>query len=402
MPRKYPPSPEFYQLTRIFREAQQANLNIYPIDPSGLTGLSEFDVANSGSSLASGSPEFYQTVAENTGGRAIVNQNDLDSGVAPALRENGAYYLLGYQSPNPKTDGVFRKIDVKVNRPGVTVRARSGYYGAKAEAPRKAAAATNVSSPELDAAVSALVPSAVIKMQVATAAFAAPGKTGAAVAIALGVRPEPLEDLTQMDDVDLFAAAYTSEGQMVASWQQPARIGVGLTQYELVTRLDLKPGRYELRVSAASKLRGKAGSVFTDIEVPDFSKPLSFSGVVVHAEPALTAPLNPDVAALAPISPTTLRDFAGSQQVTAFLKVYQGGKGKLADVPLSVRIRDVHDAVVFEAPQTLTADRFDATRAAEYRLTLPIDKLAPGSYLLTMEGTLKKDTVRRDVRFQVH
>ena len=172
---------------------------------------------------------------------------------------------------------------------------------------------------------------------------------------------------------------------------------------QLVTRLDLKPGRYELRVSAASKLRGKAGSVFTDIEVPDFSRPLSVSGVVVrHADPALTAPPNPDVAALVPVVPTTLRDFAGSQQVTTFLRVYQGGKGKLADVSLSARIRDVHDTVVFQAPQTLTADRFDANRAAEYRLALPIEKLAPGPYLLTIEGTLKKDTVRRDVRFQVH
>jgi hypothetical protein len=282
------------------------------------------------------------------------------------------------------------------------VRARSGYYGVKVEATKKAVAAANVSSPELDAAVSALVPSAAIKMQVAAAAFAVPGKTGAAVAIALGVRPEPLEDLAQVDDVDVFAAAYTSEGAMVASWQQPARMGAGWTQYELVTRLDLKPGRYELRVSAASKLRGKAGSVFTDLEVPDFSKPLSLSGVVVHADPALMAPSNPDVAALTPIAPTTVRDFAGSQQVTAFLKIYQGGRGKLADVPLSVRIRDVHDAVVFDAPQTLTADRFDATRGAEYRLALPIEKLAPGPYLLTIEGTLKKDTIRRDVRFQVH
>jgi VWFA-related protein len=132
------------QLERIFREAQRANLNIYPIDPSGLTGLGEFDAGKSLSGLPPS--EFYRTVAENTGGLATVNRNDLDSIVAPALRENGAYYLLGYQSPNLKTDGVFRKIDVKVNRPGVTVRARSGYYGVKVEATKKAVAAANVSS----------------------------------------------------------------------------------------------------------------------------------------------------------------------------------------------------------------------------------------------------------------
>ena len=87
--------------------------------------------------------------------------------------------------------------------------------------------------------------------------------------------------------------------------------------------------------------------------------------------------------------------------MTTFLRIYQGGNGKLAGVPLSVRIRDGRDAVVFETRQTLNADRFDATRAAEYRLTVPMDKLTPGPYLLTIEAKLKKETVRRDVRFEV-
>jgi hypothetical protein len=69
---------------------------------------------------------------------------------------------------------------------------------------------------------------------------------------------------------------------------------------------------------------------------------------------------------------------------------------------LSVRIRDVRDKVVFEASQNLKADRFDAARAAEYRLVLPVDKLVPGPFLLTIEAKLKKDTVRRDVRFATH
>ena len=265
-----------------------------------------------------------ETVAENTGGVAIVNRNDFETVVPRILRENGSYYLLGYESPNLKADGRLRTINVKVNRPGVTVRARSGYYGATAETPKKVAADPNALSPELQTAVGTLVPSAAVRMQVSAAAFAVPGKPTAGVAISVGVRPEALQDLTQADDVDLVAAAFTVDGTLAASWQQPARMGAGWTQYELLTRLDLKPGRYQLRVSAHSKLRGKAGSVFTDIEVPDFSKPLSLSGVVVHAEPALTAPPNPDVAALVPIAPTTLRDFAGNQQVTTFLRDLSG------------------------------------------------------------------------------
>jgi VWFA-related protein len=402
MPETNPPSLAFEQLKQVFRDAQRANVNIYPIDPGGLEGPKDFDVMPEPSRTITAATEWYQTVAENTGGVAIVNRNDFDTATPRILDENGTYYLIGYESPNLKTDGLFRKIDVKVNRPRVTVRARSGYYGTKADATEKSAAGPKTPSSEIETAVGSLLSNAVVRMQVTAAAFAVAEKPGAALAIALGVRPEALEDLSQMDDVKLVAAAFTVDGKMAAAWVQPFRMGAGLKQYELLTRLDLKPGRYQLRVSAESKLRGKTGSVFTDVEVPDFSKPLSFSGVVVHAEPGVKAPPNVDVTALVPLAPTTVRDFAGNQQVTAFLKVYQGGKGKLADVPLSVRIRDVHDAVVFEAPQSLTAERFDSNRAAEYRLALPIDKLAPGPYLLTIETVLKKGTLRRDVRFQVH
>ena len=126
---------EFFHLTQIFRDAQRANLNIYPIDPSGLTGLDDFGATASGLPPSrrptdASASEFYRTVAENTGGLAIVNRNDFQTIVPRILRENGAYYLLGYASPNLKADGRLRRITVRVNRPDVTVRARSGYYGA--------------------------------------------------------------------------------------------------------------------------------------------------------------------------------------------------------------------------------------------------------------------------------
>jgi VWFA-related protein len=395
----------YNDLIEVFREAERANVNIYPIDPGGLTGVDEFSAERSGSPSAprslTASTEFYQAVAENTGGLALVNRNDFASAVPRILRENGSYYLLGYQSPNLKADGKLRAISVKVNRPGMTVRARSGYFGAKADAPAKKTAAPTGLSAAMETAAAGLLQNAAIRMQVATAAFAVPQKPGASVAITAGIAPEPLADRSQMDEVSLLAEAFTPDGAKAGSVFQPFRIGTGVKQFELPAHLELKPGRYQLRVSAESKLRGKAGSVFTDLEVPDFSRPLSMSGVVVHAEPGVAAPSDTGTVPLAPLTPTTLRQFFGGQQVTAFLRVYQGGSANIAEVPLSVHIRDVRNKLVFEASQNLKADRFNAARAAEYRIALPVDKLVEGAYLLTIEARLKKDTVRRDVRFQV-
>jgi Ca-activated chloride channel family protein len=66
-------------------------------------------------------------LANETGGFLIANTNDLTSGFARMQQERSTYYLLAYQPTNTATDGKFRKVKVKVKRPGVTVRARPGY-----------------------------------------------------------------------------------------------------------------------------------------------------------------------------------------------------------------------------------------------------------------------------------
>ncbi len=88
--------------------------------------------------------ETLRTLAENTDGIATVDTNDLDKGLRRISDDLSSYYLLGYYTTNTKLDGQFRRITVKVNRPGVEVRARRGYRAATAEevnASRAAAAA---------------------------------------------------------------------------------------------------------------------------------------------------------------------------------------------------------------------------------------------------------------------
>ena len=66
-------------------------------------------------------------VAAETGGKVFINQNDLEHSVTISVQDGASYYLRCY-SPEVKADGKFHKIEVKVNRPGTTVRARHGYY----------------------------------------------------------------------------------------------------------------------------------------------------------------------------------------------------------------------------------------------------------------------------------
>lgn len=71
-------------------------------------------------------------MAEDTGGIAVVNTNDIDAGFARIVRDNSSYYLLGYSPAIEHDDGRFREIEVRVRRPGVSVRARRGYFASEA------------------------------------------------------------------------------------------------------------------------------------------------------------------------------------------------------------------------------------------------------------------------------
>ena len=214
------------QMLDIFRQAQRANVNVYSIDPSGLGGVVDEGVAvladigsvsNTGLDLKQ---EFLRTLAENTGGLEIGKMEDFASGLDHMFGENASYYLLGDESPNVRPDGKFHKIDVNVSRPGVTVRARRGFFD-----PRDTKAARNdgVSS-DLAGAVTGLLPIDGVELRVAAAPFWQPGRSEAAVTIALGVRPVIPPGARLVDDVQLIASALDGSGSEEASVRESFHI----------------------------------------------------------------------------------------------------------------------------------------------------------------------------------
>ena len=70
-------------------------------------------------------------LADETGGASITTSNDLAAGLARMARDASSYYLLGYQ-PERTPDGKWHRLQVKVGRPGLEVRARRGYVATAA------------------------------------------------------------------------------------------------------------------------------------------------------------------------------------------------------------------------------------------------------------------------------
>jgi hypothetical protein len=316
--------------------------------------------------------------------------------------ENSSYYLLGFSSSNPAADGRFRRIQVRVNRPDVDVQTRSGYY---APLPDKARAARKAAEPRaVDRALAQSMPGGnlPLAMSVAPIAMRSASQT---LAITVALR-EPLspgrhrvELVTTVLDASCPDCKRQTQRQTV-EFVPASGPHASAETYEMLSRLPVKPGRYNVR--AAATMDGRSGTVFTDVEVANFAKePLSASGLVMSiAPPALTAQaaLLSDVL---PVLPSTMRDFRPGTTASAFLRLTQGGSSPPTAVRIAATIRNETNGVDVERTTTVDASSFDARRSADYLLKLPLDTLARGPHLLTIEMSLGKTVVTRDARFTI-
>jgi VWFA-related protein len=145
----------------LLQDANRANASYYPINAGGLQvfdqsfGPSFRDVSGSMAAVRS-RVSTLRELAENTDGLAIVDTNDLAGGMRRIVDDLSSYYLLGYYSSNSQLDGGFRRITVRVKRPGVQVRARRGYRAATAAEVSAARSAAAPPTKEASATTAAL------------------------------------------------------------------------------------------------------------------------------------------------------------------------------------------------------------------------------------------------------
>ncbi|MEZ5317040.1 MAG: VWA domain-containing protein [Vicinamibacterales bacterium] len=115
--------------TEVIEAAKRANVGMYFVDPGGLA-IYDAGPADEGLSTAEvmGRQQALRELADQTGGRTVALTMDIRAPLREIARDLSSYYLLGYYSTNGTFDGRFRRIEVKVRRPDVQVRARQGYY----------------------------------------------------------------------------------------------------------------------------------------------------------------------------------------------------------------------------------------------------------------------------------
>jgi VWFA-related protein len=117
-------------MRELTRTANRANATIYTIDPRGLVAGSDLDEqldpVEYGEHVRK-TQDSLRVLAEETGGIAVVNQNDFDKALKRIDAETSDYYVLGYTSSNPDPLKRTRKIEVKVIKPDMKVISRTSY-----------------------------------------------------------------------------------------------------------------------------------------------------------------------------------------------------------------------------------------------------------------------------------
>ena len=121
-----------HELNTGLRVLNDANVAVYPVDARRLVGAFSSRPAAKQQTFTTlgsvrGAVDAMEIVAEETGGRAYFNTNDLRGAMRRAIDDSRVSYVLGYYPTNTKWDGGFRQIKVEVKRRGVTVRHRKGY-----------------------------------------------------------------------------------------------------------------------------------------------------------------------------------------------------------------------------------------------------------------------------------
>jgi VWFA-related protein len=425
------------QTNEAIAAATRANMAIYAIDPRGLGGFEEnievgstpidvpqadFNVQRSLLNSQRVSQQSLQVLADETGGFAAINRNDFAGTFDRVVRENSTYYVFGYNSTNDRRDGRFRRIEVRVKRPGLQVRSRRGYIAPRGRAPN----AKPASGDPLDAAVATVlsspIPTTGIPLTVSAAAFKGTAPD-AAVALSVEMRADAFTftekngmffDRVEVAFSTLDAKGVVRPGQKHVLTMEMTPATAAATRergMRLVSEVQLPPGRYQLRVGAAEEGADRSGSGFFDLDVPDFhTAPFTMSGVALTSAGAAATPSVRAQDSLKDVLPgpmATQRDFGRNDQIALFAEFYENLRNAPPhSIDLSTTVRANDGRVMFENSEARSStDLQGRSGGYGYAVRIPLNEFAPGTYVIRVEGRSRAAgadmAVGRDVLIRV-
>ncbi len=279
-----------------------ARVAVYPVDTRGVNSFASVsDIGNRDRDAVPGGAADPQTahttmntVAERTGGRAFYNTNDLAGAIKEGIEDGSTYYTLGYYPENKDWNGKFRKIVVKLNRPGVKLHYREGYIATDPRAYVKMDAKQQAidfgQALNLDTPIATGLP-------FKSALILPSEKTANKLVVNFGIDAHALsfelqDDGLQHTSVDCAVQIFNNKGTAVrAPLAQNFSAALKPEQYQTVLQrffpcnqaFELSPGEYFLRLGVRDNTTGLIGTVNAPVTIA--AGTISTGGTAAPAKP---------------------------------------------------------------------------------------------------------------------
>ena len=409
------------QLRATLNAAVRANVSIYPIDSRGLSAFAPMGNANEGSpggiAMYTGasaiermgvfqqSQDALYTLAADTGGKALLNYNDLSLGIVQAQRATSSYYILGYYPTNTAQDGRLRQVEISLKGRSADLSYRQAYYANKdfskftaADKERQLEDALLLEDPitELTIAMELnyfqlnraeyFVPLAA-KIPGSELVFAQKAGADRTVIDFIGeIRDEFGTTITNLRD----------KVEIKLNGEVLSRLASSPIQYD--TGFTLLPGKYMLKFLVRNADTGRIGTYQTTFVVPDLNKEelrLPISSVVLSSQRvAMTDALfdagkdkaaraqtaNPLVQDGQKLIPSITRVFSKIRPLHVYLEAYERNAVSTEVLVAFVTFYQEQEKV-FETPAFEINDPLDAkSKAVPIRFTIALGELPIGEY----------------------
>ncbi len=285
--------------------AVRANLAIYSVDTRGLQAVLPLGDASVGSLRGQGgftggalannmnsnfaTQEVMSTLSTDTGGKAFFDSNDFAPAFAQVQRDTSAYYAIGYHSTNPARNGKYRRLVIKIDRPGIKLEFRHGYY-----APADFRHSNRQDrEQELDDELASDLPATDIPVYMDAMYFRLDGRHFyMPVSLLIPGSQIPFVKGGDKDKstLDILGEVVDEVGRPVGRVRQTVKLDLNpflqarQKNIEYTTSFTLPPGKYELKFVVRENQTGRMGSFMANITLPDLKKaPLKMSSIILSS-----------------------------------------------------------------------------------------------------------------------
>ena len=408
------------QIRSTVNAAIRSNVAFYPIAARGLVASAPLGAATKGSpggqAMYSGSSqrtaqsnfqaqqETLDTLAADTGGKALLDNNDLSMGIVQAQKDISSYYILGYYSSNGALDGRYRRIKVRIaTKQTARLDYRSGYFASKefrqftaSDRERQLQEALMLGDPVTDLSLALEINYFRLARDryFVPVAVKIPG-TDIELARKGGAESTRLDFIGEVRDArNALQGTVRDEINVKLKGETVGQLSKRNLEYD--TGFTLPPGTYTLKFLARENATGKMGTFETKFIVPDLSggqKSLPISSVVLaHQRERLDAALasvekdkkvlaaNPLVQQGEKLIPSVTRVFRKDQDMYVYLEAYQPDATSTRAMVASVSFYRGKVKAFETAPLKITEGLNLKSKAVPLRFTFPLAKLQQGKY----------------------